>query len=51
MKRSTTSPMNEKEFEAHTRKIVDDLGDDISGFFTVIRDTFEYFTASDNIVL
>jgi hypothetical protein len=48
MKRSATSPMNEKEFEAHTRKIVDDLGDDILVFLTVIRDTFEYSTVSDS---
>jgi hypothetical protein len=37
MKRSRISPMNEKEFEDHIQKIVAALGDDISGFFTVIR--------------
>jgi hypothetical protein len=50
MKRSAISPTNEKEFEVYTRKIVDALGEDISDFFTVIHDTFEYFTASDNII-
>jgi hypothetical protein len=47
---NTVNPMNEEEFEVYTRKIVDALGDDISGFFTVIRETFEYFTASDSVV-
>jgi hypothetical protein len=42
--------MDEKEFEIYTQKIVDALGDDIAGFFTVIRNTFEYFTASDSII-
>jgi hypothetical protein len=42
--------MNEKEFEVYTKKIIDTLGDDISGFFTIIHDTFEYFIASDNII-
>jgi hypothetical protein len=50
MKRSNINPMNEKEFEVHIKKIVDTLGDDISGFFTVIRDTFEYFTVSDSVI-
>jgi hypothetical protein len=50
MKINTPNPMGEKEFEYYTRKIVEALGDDISGFFTVIRNTFEYFTVSDNII-
>jgi hypothetical protein len=50
MKINTLNPMDEKEFKYYTQKIVDTLGDDISGFFTVIRDTFEYFTVSDNII-
>jgi hypothetical protein len=49
MKENIT-PMDKKEFEVYTQKIVDTLGDDISGFFTVIRDTFDYFIASDNII-
>ena len=51
MKGGNINLMDDKEFEVYTRKIVDALGDDISGFFTVIHDTFEYFTASDNIRL
>jgi hypothetical protein len=43
-------PMNKEEFETYTRKTVDTLGDDISDFFTVIHNTFEYFTASDDII-
>jgi hypothetical protein len=50
MKRSYIKPMNEKEFETHTQKVVDALGDNISGFFTVIRNMFEYFITSDNII-
>jgi hypothetical protein len=50
MKRNNINPMDDKEFETYTRKIVGVLGDDISGFFTVIYDTFEYFTASDTII-
>jgi hypothetical protein len=50
MKRGNSNPMDEKEFEAYTQKIVGVLGDDISGFFTIIHDTFEYFTASDTII-
>jgi hypothetical protein len=50
MKINTSNPMDEKEFAVYTRKIAAALGDDISGFFTVIRDTFEYFTVSDNII-
>jgi hypothetical protein len=50
MKRTNYNPMNEKEFEAHVQKVVGTLGDDISGFFTVIHDTFEYFTVSDDII-
>jgi hypothetical protein len=42
--------MNEEEFEVYTRKTIEALGEDISGFFTVIRDTFEYFSASDDII-
>jgi hypothetical protein len=45
-----TDPTNKEEFEVYTRKIVGALGDDISGFFTVIRDTFEYFVESDSII-
>jgi hypothetical protein len=45
-----TDPTNKEEFEIYTRKIVDALGDDISGFFTVIRDTFEYFVELDSII-
>jgi hypothetical protein len=44
------NPMDKKEFEVYTQKTVDILGDDISDFFTVIHDTFEYFTVSDNII-
>jgi hypothetical protein len=43
-------PIDKEEFEACTRKITETLGDNISGFFTVIRDTFEYFTSSDDII-
>jgi hypothetical protein len=50
MKRSKINPMDDKEFETYTRKIADVLGDEILGFFTVIHDTFEYFTTSDNII-
>jgi hypothetical protein len=50
MKRRNINPMGEKEFEVYTQKLVDILGDDISEFFSVIRDTFEYFTVSDNII-
>jgi hypothetical protein len=50
MKIINTNSIDKEEFEVYTKKIVDTLGDDISGFFTVIQDTFEYFTASDNIV-
>jgi hypothetical protein len=35
MKRRNINPMDKKEFEVYTQKIVDTLGDDISGFFTV----------------
>jgi hypothetical protein len=42
--------MDEKEFEAHTKKLVDTLGNDISGFFNVIHDTFEYFVESDAVI-
>jgi hypothetical protein len=50
MKREHINPMNDKEFEVYTRKIIDILGDDISSFFTVIRDTFEYFAESDAVI-
>jgi hypothetical protein len=50
MKRININPIDEKEFEICTRKIVDALGDDISGFFIVIHDTFEYFVESDSII-
>jgi hypothetical protein len=50
MRRNNITPMNDKEFESHTRKIVGALGDDILGFFTVIHDAFEYFTVSDKII-
>jgi hypothetical protein len=50
MQRNNIKPMNENEFEAYTQKIVDTLGDDISGFFTVIRNMFEYFITSDTII-
>jgi hypothetical protein len=50
MKGNNINPMDDKEFEAHTRKIVGALGDDISGFFTIIHDTFEHFTVSDNMI-
>jgi hypothetical protein len=49
MKRTNIKLMNEEEFEVYTRKTIEALGEDVSGFFTVIRDTFEYFTASDDI--
>jgi hypothetical protein len=42
--------MDEKEFEVYTRTTVDAFGDGISGFFTVIHDTFAYFTESDKII-
>jgi hypothetical protein len=44
------NPMDEKEFKSYTQKIVGALGDDISGFFTVIHDTFEYFMESDAVI-
>jgi hypothetical protein len=50
MKRKNINPMGEKEFEVYTQKLVDILGDGISGFFTVIHDTFEYFVESDNVI-
>ena len=50
MKIKTSNPMDEIEFEVYTKKIIDTLGDDISGFFTVIHDMFEYFVESDNII-
>jgi hypothetical protein len=50
MKGGNINLMDDKEFKVYTRKIVDALGDDTSGFFTVIHDTFEYFTVSDNII-
>jgi hypothetical protein len=50
MKVNTINPMDDKEFEAYTQKIVDVLGDDISGFFTLIHDVFEYFEKSDAII-
>jgi hypothetical protein len=45
-----TDTMNKREFEVYTQKIVGALGDDISGFFNVIRNTFEYFVESDSII-
>jgi hypothetical protein len=42
--------VNVKEFEVNVKKIIGVPGDDISSFFTVIYDTFEYFTASDDII-
>jgi hypothetical protein len=50
MKKENINPMDEKEFEAHTKKLVDTLGDDVSGFFNVIHDTFEYFVKSDAVI-
>jgi hypothetical protein len=50
MKGGNINLMDDKEFRVYTQKIVDALGDDVSGFFTVIHDTFEYFTVSDNII-
>jgi hypothetical protein len=50
MKRMNADPMNAREFEARVKKIIDTPGEDISGFFSVIHDTFEYFTASDSII-
>jgi uncharacterized protein with von Willebrand factor type A (vWA) domain len=50
MKKKNTNPMDEKEFKLYTQKIVGALGDDISGFFNIIRDTFEYFMESDGII-
>jgi hypothetical protein len=50
MKRGNINPMDDKEFEDYTKKIIDVLGDDISDFFTVIRDTFEYFMESDAVI-
>jgi hypothetical protein len=45
-----TDTMDKKEFEIYTQKIVGALGDGISGFFTVIRNTFEYFVESDGVI-
>jgi hypothetical protein len=42
--------MDKEEFETCTKKIVDALGDDIADFFTVIRNTFEYFLDSDTTI-
>jgi uncharacterized protein YhfF len=50
MTRINNNPVSVKEFEAYTRKIVNALEEDSSGFFTVIRDTFDYFTSSDTII-
>jgi hypothetical protein len=50
MKRENTNPMDDKEFEAYIKKIVDVLGDDISGFFTLIHNVFKYFEESDGII-
>jgi hypothetical protein len=50
MKIKNTNPADDKEFEVYTRKIIDVLGDDISGFFTLVHDVFEYFVESDNII-
>jgi hypothetical protein len=50
MKRRNTNPMDDKEFENYTRKIIGVLGDDISGFFTLIHDVFKYFEESDTII-
>jgi hypothetical protein len=50
MKREHINPIDGKEFEVYTQKIVDILGNDISGFFTLIYDTFEYFMESDEII-
>jgi hypothetical protein len=47
METKNINSMDKKEFEVYTKKIVDALGDDTSDFFTVIRDTFEYFTVID----
>jgi hypothetical protein len=50
MKRGNINSVDEKEFKSYSQKIVEALGDDISGFFTVIRDAFEYFVESDAII-
>jgi hypothetical protein len=50
MKSENIIPMDKEEFEVYTRKIIDALGDDISGFFTVIHDTFQYFVDSDAVI-
>lgn len=50
MKRGNINSVDEKEFKSYTQKIVGALGDDISGFFNVIRDTFEYFVESDAVI-
>jgi hypothetical protein len=50
MKNGNNKPMNEKEFKLYTQKRVDTLGDDISGFFNIIRDTFAYFMESDVVI-
>jgi hypothetical protein len=50
MKRGNTRLMDGKEFEIYTRRIVDILGDDIAGFFTVIHDVFEYFAELDAVL-
>jgi hypothetical protein len=50
MESKNIKPMDEKEFEVCTRKIINALGDDISGFFTVIHNTFQYFVDSDAVI-
>jgi hypothetical protein len=50
MKRENINPIDDKEFEAYTQKIIDVLGDDISGFFTLVHVVFEYFVESDKII-
>jgi hypothetical protein len=50
MESENINPMDKEEFEVYTRKIIDALGDDISGFFTIIHDTFQYFVDSDAVI-
>jgi hypothetical protein len=50
MESENINPMDKEEFEVYARKIIDTSGDDVSGFFTVIHDTFQYFADSDAVI-
>jgi hypothetical protein len=50
MESENINPMDKEEFEVYTRKIIEALGDGISGFFIFIHDTFQYFIDSDTVI-